>query len=291
MSTDDDARKAYAEAGVDLPELSEPKPEDSSEAPTAEETPKVETEAKAETPEAPKQPEAEPRKRTIYDDYKEKKAELKSEKELREQVERERDELKQKLDALNSAGTPTEKKDAQDDLEAFALKINADPSVIREMRELFTKGQSPDPSFLKDLEDFKQWRAQNSKALEQHAFEQEFKSALPSIKDLLPGASDEEMDAIKAEVDRLSHTKEFHDKPLDFVVFRNKSALSALISPKKPGPERKGRAESMGVAFEFDPNADLSKLSPDEFAKWEAAYKKATSAEGLLIDAQGRKTL
>lgn len=40
------------------------------------------------------------------------------------------------------------------------------------------------------------------------------------------------------EIVKLSHTAEFHDKEVDYIVWKRKAELSKLISPKKPSFER-----------------------------------------------------
>ena len=304
-NADEEARKAYAESGVDLPELKEEKKE---EAPEQKPEEKPEAKPEAKTEEAPAKPEGEKpedkaplqiepkeqKPRSIYDEYKDKKAELKSERELREQAERERDELKATLEAAARAVTPKQKQDAADELEAFAQKIKADPAAIREMRDLFLKGHKPeiDEALLNDLKEFKDWKAQNAEAIEAQRFEAEFQQSQPALKELFPAASPEEMQAIKKELDVLSHTKEFHDKPLDYVAFKHKEKLGALISPRRRGMEsneRKHDAES--DSFEFDPSADLSKMTPKQAEQWERHYRSLGKSDALLTGADGKKLI
>lgn len=277
---DQNAVAEYLKAGVDLPELKEePK----------EETP-PEPEKKEETQDLPETKE-EPRKRSIYDEYKEKKAELRSEKEMREQAERERDEYRAKLESLNNAGTQEERQDAQDELEAFARKINADPQALREMRELFLKEAKPDESLQRDLQEFKTWKTQNAQMLEKQLFEDEFKKVTPSLKEMFPTASDEEMEVIKAKLDEVSHSKAYHDKELDYVAYKERTTLQELVSPKKRGLEPKSRRETEEESFDFDPNADYSKMTPKQREAWEANYKKLTKSTELLMDSEGRKII
>ncbi len=281
MNEEQQAMEAYQNAGVDLPELNEP------EAPQATEEPKAD-EPKDQEP--LKETERVERKRSIYDEYKEKKAELKSEKELREQAERERDDLKAKLEAVQTAETPQEKQEAQDELTAFAQKVNADPTALREMQQLFTKDIKPtiDPQLAARLDKFEAWQKDNAQVIEKQMFEEEFNKSVPSLKALIPNASDAEMQAVKAELDRLSHTQEYHDKDLEYIAWKHKDSLSALVSPKKRGLEPKGRVDAAEESFDFDPNADYSRLSPKERELWEAGYNRMTKSAELHKDADGR---
>lgn len=301
MDDQKEAIDAYKEAGVELEELQEPEApkEEPKEEPQEPEAPK--DEEPKEEPEPEEEPQDEPLqddqkakpKRSIYDEYKDKKQQLKSERELREQAEQERDELKQKLEALDSADTPQERQDAQDDLEAFAKEINADPQALKRMRELFLKDMKPisNDELMRDLQEFKEWKSQNALTIEKVKFDEEFQSTLPALKEMLPKASDDEMQAVKKELDRLSHSKEYHDKDLDYIAWKHKDDLSALISPKKRGVEPKGRVDTDSLNFEFDPDADLSKLTPKQREKWEEQYQQLTKGGELTKDEHGRTVM
>jgi hypothetical protein len=281
--------KELEESGVDVTDVTteEPIPEESQ--PVEPEVPKEEEPKETETIEPePK----EQHKRSIYEEYKEKKAELKSERDLREQAERERDELRTKYESLQNADTPKEKQEATDKLEQFAKKIDADPQALKEMRELFlADAPKTDPAIAEKLEKFEAWQRENAKVIEKSRFEEEFTSVLPTLKETLPNASDEELTKIKARIDELSHTKEYHDKELDYVIFKNKTELSKLVSPKKRGMESKDKKDVMEESFDFDPNADYSKMTIKEREQWEEGYKKFTSGEGIVKDGKGRSLL
>jgi len=288
-----DLKKDYAEAGVDLPELKDAPKEDPKAEEPKEPVEPTEPAKEPEEPEAPLQEPKEQRKRSIYDEYKEKKAEARTEKERADNAERERDELKQKLEAVNTAHTPEEKKEAADDLEAFAKEIGADPTAIRRMRELFLKDVAPktDAELQQRLDRFEAWEKANRSSIEKQMFEDEFKSATPKLEKMFGKASTEEMASIKAELDKLSHSKEWHDKPLAYIAFEHQDTLAALVSPKKRGMESKDRKEAAGEDFEFDPNADYASMTSAQREKWEAEYKKATTSNDVLTDAQGRKII
>lgn len=288
MNEEENYLKELADAGVDVTDVTET---------PAEETPEVTEEKPVEksTEEVSETLVTEPKehhKRSIYDEYKDKKSELKSEKEAREQVERERDELKQRLEALQNADTPQERREAQDEIDAFAEEIGADANAIRRMQELFSKNVKPvDESLARDIQEFKQWKTENSQVIEKSRFESEFQAATPTLTELLPNASTEEMATVKARVDELSHMKEFHDKELDYVIFKNKDELSKLVSPKKRGMEQRGRKDAVEESFDFNPDADYSKMSLKEREIWEEGYKKFTSGEGLVTDSNGKRLL
>jgi hypothetical protein len=296
---EEEYKKELEAAGVEVVEEKPAEKEEAPkpEAPKAEEKPSEKEEEKPADPapkaeEAPTPEEKERPKRSIYDDYKDKKLEAKTEKERADQAERERDELKTKLEAIEQAKTPEEKEDAKDDLEAFAEEINADPEKLKEMRSLFLKDIKPGSDISKeDIEEFKAFKKEHSQVIEKQKFDEELASVAPMLKELLPNASDEEMVAVKAKIDQLSHTKDYFDKELDYVIFKEKDTLSKLVSPKKRGLEAKGKKDVTEANFTFDPNADYSKMSFKERELHEAEYAKLTKADGLSTDANGRKIL
>lgn len=275
--SEEDYKKELAAAGVEIPE--DTPPEES----TVEE-PKVET------PEEPKQEpkkEEEPekpeevieRKRSIYHDLKEKKHELRSEREAREQVEQERDELRRRLEEIQGAnGSDAEK---SKDVVKYAEEVGADPVLVQRIIEEARAGVKAEiPEDLKNgLEEFKSWKQQNAELMDKQLFEKEFVQAIPSIQQMFPNATQEEITAMKSELDKLSHSKEMHDKELDYVVFKNRAHLESFVSPKKRGIESRGRIDSDDNSTEFNPNVDFSKMSPAQLETWEKTYAKAVEQD------------
>lgn len=297
MTEEEQYKKEMADQGVDIPDAEAAKePEKESEPakePPAEKKPE-EADKKVEDVSLKTEEPQPQRKRSIYDDYKDKKSELKTEKERADALERDNAELTQKLEALSKAETPEEKKDAADELEAFAQEIKADPETMRRMRDLFLKDYKPatDESLKKDIEEFKQWKTANSSQLEKAAFETEFQASAPKLKELFPTASPEEMNEIKAKLDMLSHTKDWHDKSLPYIAFEHKEQFSSLISPKKRGMEGNNRKQDSDAgSSEFDPEADYTKMSAKQREEWEAEYNKAMKSEGLMIGGNGKKII
>ena len=279
---EEEYKKELAANGVDIPEVKEePKPE-----PTKE--PEKEPE-KAPEPEEPRKP------RSIYDDLKEKKQDLKQEREAREQAERERDEFKQKYETLEKAKTPTERQDAQDEIDSFMNSHSEwNKEAVSDLVKIARSGVKAEGLSEEDrkiIEEAKTITAEGKKVAEKQQFESEFQATIPSLKELFPNASTEEIDAVKKELNSLAHSKEWHDKELDYIVFKNKDTLSKLISPKVRGMESKGNKDTPIAPADFNPNADYSKMTLKEREVWEENYGKMMRTEGLAEDSQGRKIL
>jgi len=293
------AMDAYTAEGIELPPEAAPVAEPESE-PAPEPAANPEPEAAPEgTPEGtpdgePAAPELlteEPKERkprSIYHDLKDTRNDLKSERELREQAERERDELKAKLE-----GKPPVTIQA-DDIDAFAAEIGADPAAIKKMRELFLKdmpASTISPELQTKLEQFETWQKDNGQAIAKQQFEAEFNSAVPQLQRLFPNASKDDIAAMKSEIDTLAHTTEFHDKEIDYIAFRNQEKLATLITPHKRGLESKGRVDATNTPTTFDPNADITKMSPKEAEAWEKSYNETMRNSELATDSIGRRVM
>lgn len=311
-----DAAKEYAEAGVDLEELkateepTEPAPAEPAE-PEPEPTEPAEPEGQKPTePAATEEPteplqdtQTEPRKRSIYDEYKDKKAEVKDFRALATDLLKSQgieitgnetaEELRAKVASAPKPETPAQTEQVSDELEAFAKKINADPATLREMQAIFLKSAPGlSPELQEQINAATQFHKQNSEAFEQQQFEKEYSTTVPTIKELFPNASDEEMAAIKTEVDKLAHSKEGHDKELNYLVWKHKESLGKLVSPKTRGLEPRDRKDGPTGEDTFDPEADLSQMTPKQLEAWTAEYEKRTSgSNGLATDGEGRKII
>ncbi len=303
---EEEYKKKLADAGVDIPEVKAdegetPEQKAEAEAKAKEEVDakaKAEADAKAKTDadanaDADKELDPTQKKRSIYDDYKEKKEEAQNEKQLREKAEQERDEFKTKLEALEKAKTPDEKKEALDEFDEFAKEIEADPAALKKMRDLFLKGIAIPDELKQGLAKFQAWEKEQAQHSAKAQFETEYTSTLPALKTFFPKANDAEMQAIKTELDKISHSKGWNDKDLEYIAFKHKESLSTLVSPKKRGMESVDRKDDVVVTDgDFDPNADYSKMSPAQKAVWEKQYNEIMKkSDGLIESANGKKMM
>ncbi len=314
-------KKDLEAAGVDLPDLKKDEGETPEQKAANEAKAKEDADAKAaaEAEEAAKkaaeeaegegeddQPPKVEKKRSIYDDLKDKKTEARSLKNIaidalkalgietsgKETTE----ELQEKLQSISKAKTPEEKSTALDEFDEFAKEIDADPVALRKMRELFLKGfkvQEIDPSLKERLENFEKWEAGQKKQLDESAFEEEFTATLPTLKEMFPKATDDEIKAIKGQLKKISHSTGWNDKELEYIAFKHKDALTALVSPKKKGLEGKDPVGEGEITTEFDPNPDFSKMSDKAREIWEKQYKEASDKgrDGLMEGADGKKLI
>lgn len=238
-----------------------------------EEKPKEETpkeEVKEETPEPLKE------KRSIYDDYKEKKVEAKKAKEEVETLKAERDAIlaeKKRLEELfeksKDAKTKEEKAEVADDIKSFAESIGADPDAIGKLEQFFKKRlpKEDSPVSKEDIELIKSLRAEKAKISEEIGFQKEWKEFLPSLKKDFPHISDDELANVQKEMDKLAHAKGFNDKELDYIYFKQKETLSKLVSPKKNSFESGGNARQSDEAANVKLSSGSSPMDVQNFVQ------------------------
>ncbi|MFN3658170.1 MAG: hypothetical protein ACK4UO_13015 [Pseudolabrys sp.] len=136
--------------------------------------------------------------------------------------------------------TPPKKEDTPaDELEAFAKDNEIDPASLKRLTEIITKRipatQLSDEE-KQGLADLKTWRADQARAAE----DAEVLATSSIVKTQLEISDDAELAIVMKEIVRLSHTKEFHDKEVEYILWKKKEALSKLVSPKKPSFEGGG---------------------------------------------------
>lgn len=223
-----------------------------------EDSPKPEDEPKDDKPEdksedkKPDEP-LQTKPRSIYDDLKDKKRDLKeakSELELAQATIAEKDKLISELtEKAKKAETPAEKQAVEDEIAQIAEKIGADPEGVQILTDFLTKklvkpaGVDITPEDLEAIKGFRQTKAQQE---EQARFSSEWNSFEPALKQDFPHISSSELETVKAVVDKLAHSERYADKEIDYIYFKEKNNLTKLISPKrqsyegvdsKPAPE------------------------------------------------------
>jgi hypothetical protein len=257
-----DDEKVYP--GQELPEEvpPEPKPEEKPKEPEKEpeEDPKPEEKPEPEKDkEPPKEPEPLPKKRSIYDDLKDKKKEAKDAKAEAEAARKEAEDaraeaakLQALLDAKDGAKTPKEKAKADDDIQAFIDRHNGEQLTAESLTELaqIIAGRVKPGDLPEDVREklkFLDTLQADQKRLAEDA---ETRKSAPLVKKTLEISDDAELENVMNEIVRLTHTEEFHDKEVEYILWKNRDAFSKLVSPKKPSfesgdtkPDGDGEAE------------------------------------------------
>lgn len=258
-----DEEKHYPPGAEPETPVEEPKPE--AEAPEAEkpeaQTPDPEKE-KADKPVEEEPPQL-PKKRSIYDDLKDKKQEAKDAKARAEAAEAKAAELQALLDTKADATTPKEKADADDDIAAFAEAEGVTPESLDKLTK-FIIAKLPKAPESMTPDELAAWRDQRAKD-QQAAEDREVLDQSPSVKKQLDIQDEAEVKSVMDEIVRLAHTDAYHDKEVDYIVWKNRDALSKLVSPKKPSFETGGQNGENDEVAEVD--FSTGKVTPEQVSR------------------------
>jgi hypothetical protein len=247
----------------ETPQVETP-PQDTPAADPAPETPEADATATDPAPETEPNPDGEQpqdpkiNKRSIYDDYKDKKQEAKDAKAEAEAAKARVVELEALLQKSANAQTPADQSVADEDLKSFAETEGLSVEGLKKLTDFLGKriGNAKLPDDIeKELGELRTWK-QSTEATQQRVNEdREIDAQAPVVKTQLKEFGHEihdeaEATAVMNEIKRLAHTKEFHDKPLDYIVYARRAALAKMISPKKPSFESStpDTAEPVGPA-------------------------------------------
>lgn len=298
MHKDEEAYKKYlSENGIEVEDSTtkeaqpvETKPEEGES-----ETEKT-TDTKSESTESADAPEKKEtsKKDSIYDAYKEKKRVLREVSEVKDNLEKELEEKNARIAELESfarnASTQEEKQEVKEGIDKLADEYNLDPSFLKKLSSELIKTIKPTDTQSVDTA----YSSKVKELIQEKEFNEEFEETLPFIEETFGTIGKDDIKTIKSELDKLAHTKEFHDKDLDYIVFKNKSRLSTIVSPKKRGLETKTRNEEKETTEEsvidFSSTPDFESMTQSQVAAWEKEYAKLKSnGSSLATGPNGKK--
>jgi hypothetical protein len=220
------------------------------------------------------------KKRSIYDDYKDKKQEAKesadlaaAEKARADAAEAKAADLQALLDAKADAKTPEEKSEADDDLKSFAeaegMTVDSLQRLIGVIEKKLSRPALPE-EISKEIAELRSKVETREQADRRAAEDNAIREQSPAIKEQLKALGSEvhnesEFSAVMNEVLKLSHTTEFHDKPIEYILWAKRADLGKMISPKKPSFEGSSGNQSEGSA----PTVDFStgRVTPEQAQK------------------------
>ena len=269
-------KAAEAKAAADAKAAEEAKAKEEADAKAAADAKaQEEADAKAKAEAEGKSEKLEKKPRSIYDDLKDKKKEAREAKSEAEIVKAENAALKAENEALKklaesakTATTDEEKEELDEDIKQVAEAIGGDPKSVKILTEFLQKRLvKKDGSGIskEDIEAVKNFKSQQEKASVEVEFNKEWKAFVPDLKKDFPHISDEDMEAVKAKIFALAHSKGFNDLEIDYIYFKNKDSLSKLVSPKRPSMEGSGNAPA-GDGKKAEPEFS-SKSSPMDVMK------------------------
>lgn len=138
-------------------------------------------------------------------------------KDEKKQWKEEKQTLMDRISQLETKGADTTEGSKSEDelIDGFKKKYpEADTDQLKEIISLARQGMSIPDELKKDIEISAQY-ARNQK--EKEFDDKEFAGILPQIKARFPNADDAQIDKIRKRLDVLSHTKELHKTPLNYI--------------------------------------------------------------------------
>lgn len=211
-------------------------------------------------------------------DFKAYKAELRAE--LQADYDKKFEDLKAELTKGKIDETTTEH--LEDDIEALAKELDFDPAKTRKLIEVARKGvQTLSPEDKQALDEYKADKASRTQQAEekeqQQIFETEWTGVLPSLKTQFPNATSEQIEAAKAQLDELAHSEKYHQTDLDYVLFKEREAISkTLFSPKRATFES---ARPVAVETDTDEWPEITaNMTPNQIASAEKKRERIMSA-------------
>lgn len=217
----------------------DPNPEPAPE-PTPEPAPEDEP-----TPDPEETPEQEPQnlnnpRRTIYESLKEKKVALKDAKQELAVAQTRIAELEGLLQNGKNAQTPADTANNADDLAKFAEENDLDAEGLKKVATFLAEhiGGKVPTDIQKTLDEIKTWKSERVAADTRVAEDAAIDAQASTVKTTLASLGheihvDAEHSKVMAEIKRLAHTKEYHDKPVAYIAWAEREKLGKMISPKK----------------------------------------------------------
>lgn len=267
MNPDDEAQRTFDDVQKEKAELGIPsEPEEKTEV-TEEET-KVETPAEEPKPVSDKEEEViDPKE---YKDYKVK---------LREELQHDFDEKLEKMKEEMGKEKPNETKtdDLEEDVKSLAKELDFDEEKVRRIIEVSRKGLQLSAEDKQALEEFKSTKAERDSKEQEIVFNEEW-TALP-VKTEFPNASEEQLAKAKETMDELSHSEKYHDKDMDYILFKERETFQKILFSPKAKTFESGRVsqtnEESDEFPEFRPG-----MTPAEFESFEKSRERATDKLG-----------
>ena len=207
-------------------------------------------------------------------------------------------EIRADIASIKKGATPAEKaeiKAVDDALGAVATKHNLDAEGLAEiakvlesniMKNLEDSGKlKVSPEVQNKLDELDRILTERSAQAEQSHFDGEWTKLVPEIQKQFPNASANELAEAKKVMDELSHTKEFHDKDLDYVLFKNQSKFSTILKLAKGKKAGESPAREVEVQEENEDDIDLDpeNIDPEKMGRYQKHKIKSKSGDAEIM--------
>lgn len=202
---------------------------------------------------------------------------------LRSEIQKDFDDKFEKLKQEMSKEKPNEitTQETEDDIAKLAEELDFDPEKTRRIIEVARKGvktlSEDDEALLAEVKTMREERQKFLEDTEQkEIFEAEWKQAFPELRKQFPNATEEQIQKAKDELDELAHSEKYHDKDIDYILFKEKDAIGkTLFSPKQATFE-----SSRPISFDTDDDFPEFRegMTPAQFEAFQKSRERMESS-------------
>ncbi len=149
----------------------------------------------------------------------------------------------------------------------------AKTQVMKDMEEKGLLKKDMDPTILEKLKVLDKIQEEQAEKAEQIHDEQEWMSVLPTLQKTYPNAPANLLADAKKTLLEIAHTKEFHDKDMDYVAFKAKDKLDAILKvakAHKAGESASKEFTPEDSGEEEDIDLDPENITPEKMKRYQS---------------------
>lgn len=177
---------------------------------------------------------------------------------------------KETVNAIDEISTLAEKRglDAEGLAEIISL---AQKKVLEDLEKNGKLSNKLSPEVEERLKLLDELQAERKVQAEVEHFNKEYVAYLPELQKQYPNAKAAELAEAKVVLDELAHSKEFRDKDLDYVVYKNRSKFDALLKVAKHSKSGETSSKQMvdDTDEEFEIDLDPENMTPEKAKAYE----------------------
>lgn len=190
-------------------------------------------------------------------------------------------ELRDEIKAMKSSPAKAEAAEVVDKVAELAKKYESDPeglkAIMGVLKDEVLADLEKSGKLSKDLPDdikkkltlLDEYEKESKERKETAFFEKEFSAYVPDLEKQYPNAKSSELVEAKKLLNELSHSKEFHNYSLDYVVFKNKSKFDALLKVAKHSKSGESASKQIVDDEEKEINLDPEDMTPEKMKAYQ----------------------
>lgn len=202
--------------------------------------------------------------------------------------------LKARIAELEGKPKPTEadSKETESEVKALAEKYEMDEPAVNALLEVAAKiaeKRIRENLKLGDGEVLAEAAKMVMQQKEVAHFDKEWVGTEPAVRTAYPNATSEQLAQAKTLMDRLSHRKEFHKFPLDYVLFKNSNSFDKIMRQPKRKTLERGSTGSRASDTSETSDVPYEKMSPKQQERYERQLFSASESSGTFVTRGGKR--